>query len=665
MIARSALFSIIAKAVVKNVAKAVYLEFVWDVASDVWEEVVKYQEQQRRATVEALAQASDGEIQAEAKRISQQVATGLPEAQRRQVETYLRQVPSMIRKSLRRSADPTGRTVPAAMSFSRPEDFVGLLPPCLPRFQPGDRPLPGVDWQLEELLGVGGFGEVWKARNPHLSHFPPVALKFCLDTEAKDRLLKHEAAVLGRVMQQGKHEGIVRLQHTYLTADPPCLEYEFIDGGDLTNWIRERQQAKRGLKPEQATMIVTRLAEIMAFAHSLNPPIVHRDLKPANVLVQHQPGGKLSLKVADFGIGGLAVNEAIDQSRRSTRREHMLATALQGAYTPLYASPQQMRGEPPDPRDDVYSLGVIWYQLLTGDLTTGIAAEWREEVQSRGLKEELIQVLAGCITSKPDKRLATASVLAKELKRSTASKSVPVAEPVAAASPDIPKMPLPQPDSIATPTPIGIATVDRTERSDSLDDPQQLRAQLLQNLNDVELRRRYLARRTPEQRAQDEEQQIGIVASGVGCLVVMLTVLGLWMSDVAGLCLASFLGFVLLAILFGILNAIGVIKPEPWRQLRAELGPLPADAPSDLTLARQQFLGDPAGYSPPESLGRKSVRWISTVIQGIVSVIFVLIVGLVGFFCLAYWMGGKGTKPQQPETFPTARTSPPNSTTAP
>ena len=72
--------------------------------------------------------------------------------------------------------------------------------------------------------------------------WPPVALKFCLDPAAKERLLKHEAKIINQVMQQGKHEGIVPLLHTYLSADPPCLEYEYVEGGDLAGLIQGRQR---------------------------------------------------------------------------------------------------------------------------------------------------------------------------------------------------------------------------------------------------------------------------------------------------------------------------------------------------------------------------------------------------------------------------------------
>jgi serine/threonine protein kinase len=117
------------------------------------------------------------------------------------------------------------------------------------------------------------------------------------------------------------------------------------------------------------------LATIVGYAHRLNPPIVHRDLKPANILLQTtMEGGRRSarLRVGDFGIGGVAAGEALRRTQAGSTGADFLPTALRGACTPLYASPQQKRGELPlDPRDDVYSLGVIWFQMLTGDLTEG------------------------------------------------------------------------------------------------------------------------------------------------------------------------------------------------------------------------------------------------------------------------------------------------------
>jgi serine/threonine protein kinase len=76
----------------------------------------------------------------------------------------------------------------------------------------------------------------------------------------------------------------------------------------------------------------------MKTAHQLKPPIVHRDLKPANILVQRLPDGKVQLHITDFGIGGAAASQALEQAREASTG-HFQATALRGAHTPLYASP--------------------------------------------------------------------------------------------------------------------------------------------------------------------------------------------------------------------------------------------------------------------------------------------------------------------------------------
>jgi hypothetical protein len=369
---------------------------LYDVAADACERLRELaHDEQIRALVEATAQASPAEVKAEADEVAEEVAGDQPAEVRRKLAVYLAGVPAAIRQSLKRPADPSGRSVPITFSVRKPEDLLQLLPARLPRFKSGDRP-PGLgDWELVDLLGVGGFGEVWLARHAYFDGIAPAALKFCLDASARDRLLKHEATVLNQVMRHGRHPGIVPLLDAALSADPPCLKYEYIEGGDLSGLMRDWPAGTDRPRWRTATEVVLHLARIVGFAHRLTPPIVHRDLKPANVLVQRGADGGYILRVTDFGIGGVAALPALQEARQgTTTRGDLLATALRGSHTPLYASPQQIRGEPADPRDDVHALGVIWYQLLTGDLNSGAPTGlWADELEEAGLSRDLIRLL--------------------------------------------------------------------------------------------------------------------------------------------------------------------------------------------------------------------------------------------------------------------------------
>jgi formylglycine-generating enzyme required for sulfatase activity len=423
---RNRLLWCLAKAVAKHGAKFVCGlvpggDVFYDIVTDTWKDWHRSggQEGDLRAEVEKLAQATADQVRQEVQEVVQAEAAGLPPEEREALATYLVQMPGTIRRSLRRPSDPTGCTVPGGLCLQRPEDLLRFLPTRPPRFKPGDRPLPGVDWVLEELVGVGGFGEVWKARHAHLKSKPPVALKFCLDESAVSALW-NEAGVLDRVMRHGRHPGVVALLQTYLSAAPPCLEYEYIEGGDLAGLIQE-MHARGRLKPDKANRLLLHLAEVVASAHRANPPIVHCDLKPANILVQRDEVGKLRLRVTDFGIGGLAAAQAARETRQPTRsRQELLTDAVRGAYTPLYASPQQMArrpGESADPRDDVHALGVIWLQVLTGDLgMVSKPTEWREIVQGLGLGEDLVKLLGACIANEAERRPSSAVALADQLR---------------------------------------------------------------------------------------------------------------------------------------------------------------------------------------------------------------------------------------------------------
>jgi hypothetical protein len=212
--------------------------------------------------------------------------------------------------------------------------------------------------------------------------------------------------VLRQVCDQGQHSGIVRLLHSFLNSAPPCLAYEYIEGSDLADLIRERGS----MKPEQSAKVILHLAEAIGFMHRLQQPIIHRDLIPANILVKRGADGKASYLVTDFGIGTvIAKKELAEYTHRPASSGEKTTLGVRGAYTPLYASPQQMRGAPPEPRDDVHALGVIWYQLLTGDMGRGAPTGqgWLSELTKDGMTEPLIDLLEKCFEYDPKRRRMT------------------------------------------------------------------------------------------------------------------------------------------------------------------------------------------------------------------------------------------------------------------
>jgi hypothetical protein len=418
-----------------SIAAAVYQEWCASGEKPAKDQAPPAAEQARvRLELEKILQDARG-YRAQVDQLLGELGAGQPEAVRQAARTYLNQVPGRVQQSLRRAEDPSGRTVPAGLVLRRAEDLKQLLPERMPRFQPGAKPVPGTDLVIEELLGVGGFGEVWKASHQSRPHLPPVALKFCVD-ETAARTLRKEVELLDRVSRQGRHRGIVELRYAHLEGTTPCLEYEYVDGGDLACLVTDLHRAGKA-PPLTITRLFYSLAQAVGFAHRIQPPIVHRDLKPTNVLTT-RVDKRVVLKVLDFGIGGIAADQA-KRAAAATVGESAL-TESAGTCTPLYASPQQRRGAGPDPRDDVYALGVIWYQMLVGDVTKEPprGGSWKKRLLDRGTTPSVLALLERCLEDDPADRPADAYVLAQELHvvvKEAAPEAGAVAGPAGSVSP--------------------------------------------------------------------------------------------------------------------------------------------------------------------------------------------------------------------------------------
>jgi eukaryotic-like serine/threonine-protein kinase len=217
------------------------------------------------------------------------------------------------------------------------------------------------EYVLEERVGAGAFGEVWRARH-HVWADQLVAVKIPTDPQYVRNLQREGAAIHGLV-----HPNIVRAIGFDPYADPPYLVMEYVAGTSLRPLI-----GAKSLEIKDAVAIMKQVLTGLSYAHSQG--MIHRDIKPENILVHERAasegyGGEGMVKVTDFGLGRAVSTTAMGSIALSVSLDDAAGREIAGTLD--YMSPEARSGGEVDVRSDIYALGVVLYEMLTGERPAG------------------------------------------------------------------------------------------------------------------------------------------------------------------------------------------------------------------------------------------------------------------------------------------------------
>jgi hypothetical protein len=263
-------------------------------------------------------------------------------------------------------------------------------------------------YQVVELLGAGGMGEVYRAHDTRLGR--DVAIKILRGASADDsrrvRRFLDEARAAGAL----NHPNILAVYDVATDADPPHIVVELVDGESL------RAELKRGaLRLPRLLDLATQIADGLTAAHGAQ--IVHRDLKPDNIMVTR--AGRV--RIVDFGLA-----KSLGVPRQGSSTSLTAPHAVIG--TAAYMSPEQARGEAVDFRSDIFSFGAVLYEMATGQRAferrssvDTLSAILRDEPRPAGelnedVPPELQRILARCLAKAPDDRYAATADLLHDLR---------------------------------------------------------------------------------------------------------------------------------------------------------------------------------------------------------------------------------------------------------
>ncbi len=214
--------------------------------------------------------------------------------------------------------------------------------------------------EVQRLLGRGGMAEVYLGRHVTLNR--TVAVKVLHGHLSGDETVLARFRSEAQAVAAMRHPNIVQVFDFDVADDQPYIVMEYIDGPSLADYLRAQQRANRRLPPEMIAQLLTPLASALDYAHARS--IVHRDVKPSNVLLRRETGyfdlnGPLPEDIqpvlTDFGVARIA---------NATLRT--ASGVIVG--TPAYMSPEQVSGEQVDARSDIYSMGIMLYEMLAARL---------------------------------------------------------------------------------------------------------------------------------------------------------------------------------------------------------------------------------------------------------------------------------------------------------
>ena len=281
----------------------------------------------------------------------------------------------------------------------------GQSPPPTLELQPGDA-APGRDqWRLKERLGTGGFGEVWLAQHEKTS--ARRVFKFCSD-RAHLPALKREVT-LYRYLRQvlGEVDAFVPILEWNFEQPPYFIESDY-SGENLRRWA-ERQGGLGGVPLAVRIELVAQVARALAAAHAVG--VLHKDIKPENILVS-EAGGVRKVQLCDFGVGRiLDVARLGELGITHAGFTQTLAADPRVSGTLLYMAPELLSGGVPSVQSDVFALGVLLYQMVTGEFGKPMPHGWEDGVADELLRQDIADATHGA----RERRLASVTILAERL----------------------------------------------------------------------------------------------------------------------------------------------------------------------------------------------------------------------------------------------------------